>query len=1129
MSDVKLISPMLDNFDMGDPISHHDGVRCCPAMEKNSDNKYIVKVISIPASQVQLDALLLTGAYPSAEAASVYFKELSDSVMEEAQTLQQLSSLEGFLPYEKWQTAPMDHGTGYHVYLLGPYRRTLEKFFRTKPMTHLGAVNLGLDLCAAMAVCRHSGYLYVDLKPSNVCLLDNNAYRVFDLGFVKLSGLKFASLPSKYISKYTAPEIADAFSSLNQTLDIYAIGLILYQAYNNGALPFSGERAPEEAFAPPAYADYEMSEIILKACAPDPKDRWQNPIDMGQALVSYMQRNGVNDTPIIPLPAEPVIDSLSTDDGIDNSIPANEEIPVSAPEDNTAAEDAQIGDAADSDPEIDELLSDIEDILANPTVEELIIEEEHAVTPTDEEEDSSTDIAEAEATEESESACQLTEPREGESSIPEAPEEDIPPLTDASADTSQNDEEESEQDAGNANDAQVALLAEVDDTSFNTDAPVIFSDPNTANRTEEDTVYSEDDLGNLSFLIDSAFDETAPGEDTEDIAYTEVTDEVSEILSQADDLIAHEAPKPAVAPDPIEVALPEPEIIEESDESPNQADASTEAQETDGTDDSDPSSAEEEIPDPIALINTEEAETDSFIGYDEAAVSRKKAAKRWIIGIVCFLLALALAAFGFYYYQNYYLQPVSLSVDGTENSLNVYVSSNVDESKLTVFCSDTYGNSLSSDVVNGKASFTNLAPGSGYTVTVEVNGFHQLTGDTATAYSTPIITNIVQLNTITGPENGSVIISFAIEGPDSQQWIVRCSADGEEDIVEAFSGHMVTVSGLTVGKEYTLTLESENSIYISGNYQTKWTACNIAYAQNLEIISCNSNKLTTAWNAPEGEQIEYWTVRCYNDSGFDETVKTTETSATFENLDHTKGYTVEVTAANMTVSERTYIAENSATVTGYSVDSSDPSKLILTWTTSQHLMEGNWILLYSADGMEPQEVSCSTENIAIIQPAIPDCEYTFTLLTTTGSYVFNSTYSYTTAEALKFSNYNVTADHMEINMCRTPDVENWDRHDLEASDYTTTFKVGEKASFLIRVRHEYNPLNDNILSMFVIRDSSGNIVKVATSEQSWLYMWYKGYCELDIPAMPDTEGNYTITLYFNGYFAGEREFTISNA
>ena len=43
MSEPKLISPLLDNFIMGDPISEHDGVQCCPAINKDTDEKYIVK------------------------------------------------------------------------------------------------------------------------------------------------------------------------------------------------------------------------------------------------------------------------------------------------------------------------------------------------------------------------------------------------------------------------------------------------------------------------------------------------------------------------------------------------------------------------------------------------------------------------------------------------------------------------------------------------------------------------------------------------------------------------------------------------------------------------------------------------------------------------------------------------------------------------------------------------------------------------------------------------------------------------------------------------------------------------------------------------------------------------------
>ena len=174
MSEPKLISPLLDGFITGAPMSQHHGVCCCPAMKENSDDKYIVKIISVPASQSQLDALLLPGAYKDAAAALEYFKEVSDGIIAEAETLTRLSKLEGFVPYSDWQLVPMEHNDlGYDVYLISPYRMTLDKYMRRNALTHLNAVNQGLALCAALPVCRHAGFLYADLKPGNIYVSDD--------------------------------------------------------------------------------------------------------------------------------------------------------------------------------------------------------------------------------------------------------------------------------------------------------------------------------------------------------------------------------------------------------------------------------------------------------------------------------------------------------------------------------------------------------------------------------------------------------------------------------------------------------------------------------------------------------------------------------------------------------------------------------------------------------------------------------------------------------------------------------------------------------------------------------------------------------------------------------------------
>ncbi len=983
MSEPKLISPMLDNFRMGDPISDHNGVRCCPAMDKDADDKYIVKIISVPANQTQLDALLLSGAYSNTESALSYFKSVCDGIVQEAEILQQLSQLEGFIPFAQWQIEPMEDGNGFDVYLLSRYRSTLQRYLRRNPMTHLGALNLGIDLCAALAICRRAGYLYADLKPDNIYITDNNAYRIGDIGFIKLDSLKYASLPDRYRSAYTAPEISDAFSALNTTIDIYALGLILYQAYNDGVLPFRSETAPAEQFPAPAYADYEMAEIILKACAPDPQARWQDPIEMGQALVAYMQRNGANDTPIVPV--------------------AETEAPSEvSPEEETGVFEAD----ADSD-------------------------------------------------------CEQTEaPAEPEEAVSE------------------------------------------DDLEI------------TAQEITEESIYTEDSEGNLTFLADDTSEETVPESELSEIDYEEVTEEVSDMLSMADDLIAHQAPEPVVQPEPIDVPIPAPLPIEEAPAE----DAVLTEQEAENTEDSETSEEVEETP-----VDSEIPDEDEPSPADKGTV-----VLRWIAGVLVGLAVLALLVGGFYLYKNYYLQPIDSFTleENADGNLVAHISTPVDESMLSVVRYDTYGNHLSYPVSNGKVLFTDLASDTAYTFKLDISGFHRLTGTTTATYKTPAQTNIVQFSAVTGAEDGSAVLQFTIDGPDSTQWTVRYAASGEAEQEVAFSGHTLTLTGLTVGSEYTFTLLPENDLYIVGTDTITFTASKIITPTELQITGCTNGTLTATWSAPKDTSVDSWTVRCYSDNGFDETVTVTETAAVFENIDDSASYTVEVTAAGMSVSERAYAAANAITVTDFSADTSDPNRIVLTWNTADAEPTAGWILLYTVDGSAAQELSCQSEKTVTVSPAIPGAVYAFTLQTADGNSVLGGKLSCTMAEPQAFSGYGVSAENMEFRMCRTPSQKNWNRYNLTSSSYTTEFAADEKASFLVHLNHAYSTSTDTIVTLFVIRDENGNIVNASTSSDTWTNMWYRNYCELNVPSIPQASGNYTISIYFNGAFAGQQNFSI---
>lgn len=1030
MSEIKLISPMLDGFSVGEPYSNHHGVSCYPAMPGNSDSKYIVKVISIPASQTQLQALLLTGAYQNEAAARDYFLELAQDIIAETDVLRKLSKQEGFLPFEDHQIVPKENEVGYDVYLLGSYRRSLARHLRKTNMTHLAAINLGLDLCAALTVSRNAGYLFADLKPENIFICHDREFRVCDLGFLKLDSLRFTSMPERFIGTYTAPEIVDAFSDINPTIDVYSAGLILYQVYNGGALPFDG-RATAEELPAPAYADYELAEIILKACAPDPKDRWQNPYEMGQALVAYMQRNGVNDTPIVT--------SLESHDPLPET-PADEEAP-------TAEEAAEAAEETAG-------------------VEQICLDDFYQYLDEESQEDPST--------EESDKAAETV---------------------------------------------------------------------------SEEPAAEEEDYLNLSFL--DGFLEDSDGEDPENFSYGDVSEDASSILSMADDLL-EERPQEVsedAASEP-EKVIPMSEVAGCIDGATRVVGASVAVEET--TEEASEEEPFEEEYDDDDIYEDEEDEdgwpegavdssNDEETNRDMKAAKRKsanrKAEKRRsekkkrsgkLIAWICVLLLLCgLAVGGYLFYRDYYLRNVTvLTLEGNEDQLIVRVAANLDESQLTVYCVDTYGNPMSSPVQDGKAVFNGLNPNTLYRVKVEVSGLHKLTGKIEDSYTTPVQTDILTFTAVAGNEPGTAILTFTLDGMDSSAWSVSYWAEGEQEQKAIFGGHTVNISGLVSGKTYTFQLEAGSDLYITGNDRIEYTVLDPVFAENLAITAATADSLDVSWTVPEGAQVAQWTVRCYSDSGYDQTIVTDQTVVTFTGLNGNEAHTVEVLAEGMSSGNRCYMTANAVTVNDVTASKSN-NNLILTWDYTGNTPTGQWIITYNVDGAAHSEMVSTNTNSATLSPLVPGAEYTVTILLEDGTTVFTRPFTVTAPEAERFSGYLINADLIVASMCKTPDKANWSRADLKEEDYTDTFKAGSKASFLLHSKQGYDPKSDVITTMFVIHDENGTLISSNITQETWRNMWYKRYCELDVPALPDIPGTYSIAIYFNGAFVHSQNFYVT--
>ena len=1043
MSEPRIISPMLDGFTLGQSISDHSGVTCYPAMREDSEKRYIVKKISLPASQVQVEALLLTGVFRDAEAVRSYYEDLAHGVLREIQTLNSLAEQRGFVPCNGSQMEAMEEGVGYEVYMIGRYRLTLERFMHRNPMTHLSALNLGIDLCAAMAVAREAGWLYVDLKPENVYLFGDQEYRIGDLGFVAMDSLKYASLPDRYRSVYTAPEVADAYSSLNATMDTYALGLVLYQVYNLGKLPFCDEEsrkawleqlAKGEPIVPPAGADEEMGAIITKACAYAPEDRWQSPAELGHALISYMQRNGAEDIPIAvpeePEPEEEPVVEEPAEEAAEATVeaPVEEETSVEERACDEIAEEVIVEEAPAEDAEDAAEGSDVEETVEESPVEESIVEETPAEEP-----------AEDPAVEE--------------------------------------DSVEAEETPSTADwiDLMDAFLAEEEASD---------SEPDEEEPTLRDLLGNEED-----YLAESA-----------DLSEKDLSAETADILSFAQELIDHEAPAPVVAPDPIDVPIPEPIPLMDDDivlEIPAEEDEAEKP------------AAESEPEPPV-----------------EVPAEPKEGSRIWkkILKVAMSLALVAgLAVGAWYYYQNIYLQTIdAMEYSGNATAVSVAVGTEMDKSKLTAICKDTYGNAVTGKLEDGIVHFADLVPGTQYIITLEVEGFHKLVGTTSITYSTPAETKLMHLSAVTGQEAGSAIISFGVEGRDCENWNLICTAEGEENREISFTGHTVSINELTVGTEYTFFITSPEDLILVGENHITHTASELVQASNVALAEYLDGVMTVTWTAPEG--VDRWIVRCSDGAGYDQLQEITGTAATFEGVTEGGKYTVEVTAATMTLGVRAEITADANNISGFEAVLNG-STIELSWAYGGPVPEGGWKIAWSADG-GAERILTAEENKATLSPAAPGAVYSFTILTPEGTSLAPAAAQVEIPAAGTFSANKLDHESIIVEMFDVPTKSSWGYGTLQRAKERDSFKPAGSLALLYTVTKPYNFDSSEFETIFVIRDADGKLVSTSAHTRSWDDMWDNGYCTETVSGLPADEGSYVLSIYIANGLLSELPFQI---
>ena len=145
-------------------------------------------------------------------------------------------------------------------------------------------------ITAGLSYLHERGIVHRDLKPGNI-FYDDGYVKIGDYGLSKHIAVSAHSGNTMSVGTvhYMAPEIGSG--SYTKSIDIYALGVMLYEMLT-GRLPFTGSSMgeilmrhlsdrPDMSGVPEPFAD-----VIAKALAKDPKDRYQDADEMVDALTS---------------------------------------------------------------------------------------------------------------------------------------------------------------------------------------------------------------------------------------------------------------------------------------------------------------------------------------------------------------------------------------------------------------------------------------------------------------------------------------------------------------------------------------------------------------------------------------------------------------------------------------------------------------------------------------------------------------------------------------------------------------------------------------------------------------------------------------------------------------------------
>ena len=272
-----------------------------------------LKVIQIPPSQDVIKAQLAEGTDTGSIRNSL--KGYVDDMIREVSILRDLKDHHNIVRYEDFDVIDHYQEEGIVQWdilirmelLTSLLDHKVNLAMQNKRLETEDVVELGIELSDALSYCAQNNIIHRDIKPGNIFLNKIGDYKLGDFGVARNAESTYATMSMKGTESYMAPEVfLDTGNShkYGANVDVYSLGLVMYELLNI-RLPFMPpypepilnmamerekallKRLSKEPLPKPLFCDDSLAQIILKACAGEPSERYQTAKEFHDALEDY--------------------------------------------------------------------------------------------------------------------------------------------------------------------------------------------------------------------------------------------------------------------------------------------------------------------------------------------------------------------------------------------------------------------------------------------------------------------------------------------------------------------------------------------------------------------------------------------------------------------------------------------------------------------------------------------------------------------------------------------------------------------------------------------------------------------------------------------------------------------------